>query len=360
MEILTEQNAGLQNSESKKSSETLVALSILHLIRFFDTFDPKNESSPEYLSSETETEESKEPEGPLDQDTKEPQEQIQQSKESNSEQISETEKVADSEQTVETKIEKTEQEGGSINNENCEVNEENDKNNQPIALLTENFRPRSPVNPTSGLSKSKNSRSFSLGTFQARQWIKRSASVFFPELRAREKEGNQHDDKAYNKNRRNENNNQILPSHFHHSSTETQAKRISSTLFTRKHNSETELENMVFLPKTHRPLPQNYPTVEDVEDIAEARTEYSVLPDEWSGYMEPMMKSSGCSAKPKNRWERWNFPTFKKRLQKKLRSSLASGARKTRTLRVRFFPPPTEESPQGDTETSNEKNDIGK
>lgn len=327
MEITTPESVnGLQNCESKTSSETLVTLSIIQLIRFFDSFEPRNDP-PEAVNETSKNllkEEHRKGEG------------IEEEEENTVNEVMVFARKGNVNQNVPSLVSSaTSNADSSIT---CGV---------PIdsGSAEENFRPRE-----SKITKSQNtempevktSRSFSIGSFYARQLFLRSASAFFTGQKKEQKE------QPLPETEQKDPLNPMSPvsppvpsiQKPRRARMNLLANRMSSTLFTRKHDSLAQLENRAFLPKTHRPLPQNYPTVEDVEDIADARTEYSVLPEEWSEYMDPIMKSSGNSGREKSRWERWHFPNFKmKTLGRRLKSSLASGAHKTHTFRVRFLAP---------------------
>lgn len=327
MEITTPASVnGLQNCESKTSSETLVTLSIIQLIRFFDSFELRNDP-PEAVNETSKN--------PLKEEHRKG-EGIEEEEENIGNGVSFFARKGNVNQKVPSLV------SSATSNVNSSIT-----CGVPIdsGSAEENFRPRESKIADSNIIEMphvKTSGSFSIGSFYARQLFLRSTSAFFTGKKREQKEQPlpETDQKDH-----------LFPmSPVSPPAPSIQkpgrarmnllANRMSSTLFTRKHDSFTQLENRVFLPKTHRPLPQNYPTVEDVEDIADARTEYSVLPEEWSEYMDPMMKSSGNSGGEKSRWKWWHFPNFRmKTLGRKLKSSLASGARKTHTFRVRFLAP---------------------
>lgn len=321
------------NSESRASSD-LMALSIIHLIRYFDTIDPKTDSSKKMDETKSESvldvintrtdereplsEEVPSPESPdlgdiLSFSDHEP--------EPENEEPAQTESVQD-QNTQSTRPDSTHHLLRSMEN---------------FSEFCGNFRPRESnlavLQPPNSTRRSL-SRNFSFDASHARQWFRRSASVIFPLLKQSE---------LINQDEKVEKSTKPEKSAFLRLSWASAmyplGKRMSMPFFS-KPNQESQLENMVFLPRTHRPSLQNYPTVEDVEDIAEARAEYSVLPEEWSGYLDPMLKSSAQTQQKKPGWNLWfTKPVPIRKLQKKIKSSFASGRRKTTTLRVRFFMP---------------------
>lgn len=324
MEVATPESvSGLRRSDSKNSSETLVTLSILQLIRFFDSFDQKYDDLDEVSESD-----------PL---TPERCESLagKQSKREGKEDW----KSPGSENSVPTPNLNDDEKGLALSSSGEEIAINSGSSSTYAARIDrgqaeKNFRPRdSGIIDLSNteLPKDRTSRSFSIRSFHAKNWM-RSATVFFKQNKQKKQKS-----EVYQKYKLS------FPVHLagppalsiqkpDRSATLNPAKRMSSTLFTCGHNSETNLENMVFLPKTH-PLPQNYPSVKDVEDIADTQGEYSIPPNEWSG-TDPTIKASDHSDPVKSRWDKWHFSMKIKKLQKKLKSSFASGTHKTHTFRV--------------------------
>lgn len=333
MEVATPETViGLRRSDSKSSSETLVTLSILQLIRFFDSLDPKSDDLDEVSEFDPLTPErcesfaGKRPKGEGNEDWKG----------SESESSAPTSKLIDDEKRLPLSSSGEDIASNAGSHSTCTAPNDSEQTER-------NFRPRDlgNINRNLGISDQSNtelpkdrmSRSFSIGSFHARQWMK-SATILFRQNKKKKQES----DVSHKENL-------LFPVHLAgppaplpqksgRSATINPSKRMSS-LFTHEHSSETNLENMMFLPKPHHPLPQNYRTVEEVEDIADAQTEYSVPPEEWIGYMDLSMKA----APVKSKWEKWRFSIKMKKLRKKLKSGFASGTHKTHTFRVRFLKP---------------------
>lgn len=346
--------------ESKSSSDILAALSILHLIRFFDANEAKPEASVRLASP---------------QDAKvrfEPETSIMSTKPGETEEEREIEgnknekatKLENSEDLVvdvqpESEIPQTPAHLLTVSPPREELRAEPSKLviEEDLELFRKNFRPRKPKLSADTLPeiagvKRNRSISLSLNAMGAKRWVKRSASLFFSKREAakKSKEGTlepnlerESDSVAQESGPKFAAKQPVTGADWSYT-VHPLAKRVSSLFLHRKQNAQTELEDMVFSPKTHRPLVQDFPSVNDVEDIADANAEYSVLPDEWSGYLDPNMKSTdpatGATPNPKRTWEKWfSRPVKLKALQKKIKSSFASGKRKTMTLKVRFFTP---------------------
>lgn len=346
--------------ESKSSSETLAALSILHLIRFFDANEAKLDTSVR-LASPQDAKVRFEPETSIMSTQPGQTEEENESEGNKNEGVTNLENseglVADVQ--PESEIPQTPAHLLTISppHEEPVPNPHKIVVNEDLELFQKNFRPREPklsagVLPEIAGVKRNRSISLSLNAMGAKRWVKRSASLFFPDREAVKKSKESTLETSLEK----ENGSAAQKSGPKFAAKQPVAgadwsytvhplaKRVSSLFLHRKQNAETELEDMVFSPKTHRPLVQDFPTVNDVEDIADANAEYSVLPEEWSGYLDPNMKStgpaSGATPKPKRTWEKWfSRPVKLKALRKKIKSSFASGKRKTMTLKVRFFTP---------------------
>lgn len=335
IEVLPKEHVNI--TESKSSSDTFAALSIIHLIRFFDSHEAKLDTSTKVASTEDLN-------GRLELGTPISSAKNSEEGQKEEEDISNNlEQAAEPEPTVPETLPEIPAPVNPVS-ETAEAPQNPDYHppNRPhlelkedLSEFCENFRPREPrvgvyfpVNEATGVKRHR-SASFSLNALHAKRWMRRSASLLFPDKSRERKLAIESSEKPK------------APSSIQWSHTvHPLAKRVSSLFFQRKQTPETKLEDLVFLPKTHRPLPQDFPTVSDVEDIADARAEYSVLPDEWSGYLDPMLKSSGASTKPKRGWDRWfSRPVKLRALQNKIKSSFASGKRRTLTLKVRFFSP---------------------
>lgn len=321
--------------ELGSSSDVLNPLSILHLIRFFDSGTKTDFGLREDTDMRTSSSLSESKEQPLSAIEE-------QSLSSNFDKLSgdegNEEKLNDDRSSKTASVEVLGKVAKSTHDEESSLHLLDTVEN--LVGGDVNFRPREQVEEKNDQKLDvENSASNSTN---GKHWIRRSASLFFPLLSehtngvaSKKEDGSLKEGSIFR------NSPSLSFRKLKRCTAKPEiARRTSSPFSARKLTSETQLEDMVFLPRTHRPSLHDYPTVEDVEDIAEARAEYSVLPEEWSGYLDPMMKSSGHLEKPKRVWDSWLAPSMKIRaLLKKIKSSLASGKRKTLTLKVRFFSP---------------------
>lgn len=141
-------------------------------------------------------------------------------------------------------------------------------------------------------------------------------------------------------------------SNFRPSRSRSLAGRGITALFFKNQMSDERLENSVFLPYNHDPRPQDYPSISDIEDISAAMAEYSTLPPEWNCYKHAELRSSDDELVPRTKWGEWRrAKRSMKALKGKLKLSLALGKRSSKRLRVRFFsPPPGKEGAGGSAE----------
>lgn len=129
-------------------------------------------------------------------------------------------------------------------------------------------------------------------------------------------------------------------SNFRPSRSRSLAGRGITALFFKNQMSNECLENSVFLPYNHDPRPQDYPSISDIEDISAAMAEYSTLPREWNCYKHAELRSSDDELVPRTKWGEWRrAKRSMKAFKGKLKLSLALGKRSSKRLRVRFFSP---------------------
>lgn len=129
-------------------------------------------------------------------------------------------------------------------------------------------------------------------------------------------------------------------SNFRPSRSRSLTSRSLAALFIRSQMSTDRLEASVFLPYNHQPTLEDFPSITDVEDMSAAKIEYSTLPAEWNGYKHEALRSSDEELEPRTKWGEWrNAKRRMQMLKGKLKLSLALGKKRTKGLKVRFLSP---------------------
>lgn len=129
-------------------------------------------------------------------------------------------------------------------------------------------------------------------------------------------------------------------SNFRPSRSRSLTSRSLAALFIRSQMSTDRLEASVFLPYNHQPTLEDFPSITDVEDMSAAKIEYSTLPAEWNGYKHEALRSSDEELKPRTKWGEWrNAKRRMHMLKGKLKLSIALGKKRTKGLKVRFLSP---------------------
>lgn len=129
-------------------------------------------------------------------------------------------------------------------------------------------------------------------------------------------------------------------SNFRPSRSRSLTGRSLAALFIRSQMSTDRLEASVFLPYNHQPTLEDFPSITDVEDMSAAKIEYSTLPAEWNGYKHEALRSSDEELEPRTKWGEWrNAKRRMQMLKGKLKLSIALGKKRTKGLKVRFLSP---------------------
>lgn len=322
------------SDESKYSFGALSMLSVSHLVYFFNAFEPASgEKAPEEVEGSEENLAKSDETGP----TRNPEEvePNQDSKEPEQEEIETEEEATDPSTAPEPlQVEKFSPQSHQGSSDESPVFSTRSTESVFPKPLCSIFRPREikagpiAVNLREAPEKPRQEKKYgtilvfgSNRSINKESWLKRATSMRFP---------------TWSKKPKEETN--VPPLKLTKPTTLPAATKGLDSYFAQEKKTESaNMENNVFLPRTHNPRLQDFPSVEDVEDIADARVEYSTLPVEWNSYMDKDLKSTASVHSKVRIWNSWFAPV--QALKVKMKSSLASGKRRSLALKVRFFSP---------------------